>query len=444
MDKIFYENYAEYMHALYYPKGISDEGIELSDAEAACRTVTFVVTDECQLRCTYCYEINKSVHKMTKETAHEAVDLLFDMYYADDNPFINKKTISLIIEFIGGEPLLNMDVVMDTSKYFLDRCIREHHIWALTSKFCISTNGQAYFDPKFQEYLKLFPRKVSLGISIDGPKHIHDRCRVYPDGKGSFDIAYKAFEHYAQNYGQLAGTKVTIARGNLDNLQEIVKFFLDRGVVWLNANCVFEEDWQLEDAQKFYKELKSLADYYLTLSSDIYIAFFIENFFHPMDPNFVQCWCGGSGKMLSFDWDGTAYPCTRFNPTSLGNDIEPLVIGSTKGLFKTEECSKTFQDLCNLNRRNKSTDECFYCPVGEGCAECEAWNYQEAGGKLGHRSTRICWMHKARSLANVYYWNKLYKQNNEDKHFKMWLPKEDAIQIVGEDEYEMLLKLSEG
>lgn len=47
MDKIFYENYAEYMHALYYPKGISDEGTELSDAEAACRTVTFVVTDEC-------------------------------------------------------------------------------------------------------------------------------------------------------------------------------------------------------------------------------------------------------------------------------------------------------------------------------------------------------------------------------------------------------------
>ena len=35
------------MHALYYPKGISDEGIGLSDAEAACRTVTFVVTDEC-------------------------------------------------------------------------------------------------------------------------------------------------------------------------------------------------------------------------------------------------------------------------------------------------------------------------------------------------------------------------------------------------------------
>lgn len=47
MDRYFYENYPEYMHALYYPNGISDEGERISDAEAACRTVTFVVTDEC-------------------------------------------------------------------------------------------------------------------------------------------------------------------------------------------------------------------------------------------------------------------------------------------------------------------------------------------------------------------------------------------------------------
>lgn len=47
MNKIFYENYAEYMAALYYPRGVSDEGIEMSESEAACRTVTFVVTDEC-------------------------------------------------------------------------------------------------------------------------------------------------------------------------------------------------------------------------------------------------------------------------------------------------------------------------------------------------------------------------------------------------------------
>ena len=99
--------------------------------------------------------------------------------------------------------------------------------------------------------------------------------------------------------------------------------------------------------------------------------------------------------------------------------------------------------MCNLNRRNKSTDECFYCPVGEGCAECEAWNYQEAGGKLGHRSTRICWMHKARSLANVYYWNKWYRKKNMDKRFTMHCPKEWALEIISEEEYNNLVKISE-
>lgn len=51
-------------------------------------------------------------------------------------------------------------------------------------------------------------------------------------------------------------------------------------------------------------------------------------------------------------------------------------------------------------------------------------------------------MHKARSLANVYYWNKWHKQNGDDKKFKMYLPKQDALQIISEDDYNMLLDLS--
>lgn len=51
-------------------------------------------------------------------------------------------------------------------------------------------------------------------------------------------------------------------------------------------------------------------------------------------------------------------------------------------------------------------------------------------------------MHKARSLANVYYWNKWYKQNGIDKVFKMYLPKEEALKIIDEQEYDMLAELS--
>ena len=44
-------------------------------------------------------------------------------------------------------------------------------------------------------------------------------------------------------------------------------------------------------------------------------------------------------------------------------------------------------------------------------------------GTPDKRATFICWMHKARSLANVYYWNKLYNKNNNNKVFEMYLPK---------------------
>ena len=97
--------------------------------------------------------------------------------------------------------------------------------------------------------------------------------------------------------------------------------------------------------------------------------------------------------------------------------------------------------LDSITRRSQSTDECFNCPIAAGCAWCSAWNYQKYGTP-NKRDTGICLMHKARSLANVYYWNKWYKQNGDDKKFKMYLPKQDALQIISEDDYNMLLDLS--
>ena len=51
-------------------------------------------------------------------------------------------------------------------------------------------------------------------------------------------------------------------------------------------------------------------------------------------------------------------------------------------------------------------------------------------------------MHKARALANVYYWNKYYRQKDMDERMKLYLPKEEALKFITEDEYNMLLELS--
>jgi uncharacterized protein len=97
--------------------------------------------------------------------------------------------------------------------------------------------------------------------------------------------------------------------------------------------------------------------------------------------------------------------------------------------------------LCNITRRSQSTDECYYCPIGAGCAWCSGYNYEEFGTP-NKRATYICIMHKAESLANVYYWNKLYKKLNINKTFNMNIPREWALEIINIDEYNYLLNLS--
>ena len=90
-----------------------------------------------------------------------------------------------------------------------------------------------------------------------------------------------------------------------------------------------------------------------------------------------------------------------------------------------------------INRRTQSDDECFYCSIGSGCGCCTAWCYQKYG-TMDKRDKNICWMHRARSLANVYYWNKYYELNNINQIMKINLEKDIALKIISEQEWNKL------
>jgi radical SAM peptide maturase (CXXX-repeat target family) len=220
---------------------------------------------------------------------------------------------------------------------------------------------------------------------------------------------------------------------------------VDLGYLDINANCVYEKGWTQEHAVEFYIQLKKIADYFLNnnLAGDIYCSLFEEDFFKPKEEDDVQPWCGSSGFMLAVDPKGDIYPCIRFMESSLGTDIKPLIIGNANDGLASKQCEKDCLHCLNcVTRRTQNNDECFYCPLAAGCSNCLAYDYQDSGD-LNHRATYICEMHKARSLANVYYWNMYYQKNNIDKKFKMHCPKDWALKIISEDEYNMLLDLSE-
>lgn len=142
--------------------------------------------------------------------------------------------------------------------------------------------------------------------------------------------------------------------------------------------------------------------------------------------------------MLAVDPDGNLYPCLRYMKSSLGDDQPPIIIGNVwDGIGTTPETAQWIKCLGCITRRTESTDECFYCPIANGCSECSAYNYQ-INGTPDSRVTYICDMHKARCLANYYYYNKRYKKNNLKERLKIYIPDEWALEIIDKNELEII------
>ena len=159
-------------------KNYNDEIVERYysiDPLVNCRNITFQVTDDCCLKCSYCYQTHKGHAMMTPETARKIVDLLFKLYDEDKpNSIINHHTYGIILDFIGGEPLMNVETMSAALDYFIQECIKRNHIWLTNFRSSISSNGILYFEPQVQEFLNKYRPFLSYGVTIDGPKDVHD------------------------------------------------------------------------------------------------------------------------------------------------------------------------------------------------------------------------------------------------------------------------------
>ena len=238
-----------------------------------CKSVTFCVTESCNLACTYCYECHKSNRRMSWETAKKIVDSLFE------GKFVDNTAPAIILDFIGGEPLLEIELIDKTVEYFKRKAFQLKHPWGYYYMISISTNGVLFDTPKVQEFIRKNYEHLSIGISIDGDKALHDSCRVFHDGSGSYDVVSKAAKHLLRIYPK-AGTKVTLAPENLPHLVGAIQHLYRLGYHNIPANCVFEDVWKEEHPQLFYDKLIELADWIIDneIYKDLYISLFEERF----------------------------------------------------------------------------------------------------------------------------------------------------------------------
>lgn len=382
--------------------------------DGVAKSITFIVTKDCQLACKYCYLVGKNTkERMTWDVAKHAIDYILDQE-------ADMKEESVIWDFIGGEPFLEIDLVDKICDYLKVEMFRRNHHWFNSYRFSFSTNGINYATDKVQHFIKKNHEHLSIGITIDGTKRKHDLNRIWKTAEmehgimpkpeeehGSYDDVVKNIPLWLEQFPG-AGTKVTISSADIPYIKESVLHLYSLGIHEVNINCVFEDVWKDGDDKLFEQQLTELADaiidggYY----TDYACSFFTEHMGKPMDcQSENQNWCG-AGRMLAVDAEGNFYPCTRFAQYSLRSK-KAWIIGNVRDGIDRNKLRPFF----TLDRCTQSTDECINCEVASGCAWCQGENYDAADTPTVYqRSTAICKMHKARVRANNYYWNKLYRK----------------------------------
>lgn len=436
MDNKTLEQYADQLRRLYPPTEFKPMSINDSNV----KDITMQVTDSCQLRCTYCYEHNKSNHFMTFETGKKFIDMILDSDERTNKYITSQKCQGAVLNFIGGEPWLAIDVVSELSDYFIGELFRRKHPWAITFMLNITSNGMAHFNPKVQTYLKRHMGHLGYCISVDGNKELHDSCRIDLTGNGTYDRAIAAIYDWEKMSGGKMPSKMTLAPGNISMVFSAVKEMLSNGYKRINLNCVYEEGWTAEHARELYHSLCELTDWLVEkdLITKVELSIFDHKIGHSIPESDTQTHCGGSGLMLAVDYKGDVFPCLRYMESSLGDKREPYVIGNLEdGIGNTEKTLNRIHCLSCVNRRTQQDDECFYCPIASGCGDCAAYNY-EVNGTSMKKAKFICIMHKARVLANAYY------QAKRGVPYDLVMPKEMALEIVSSNEYNKLKEMQKG
>lgn len=380
------------------------KGNRLPWQSGVAKNITFIVTKDCQLACKYCYLVGKNEsERMSWEVAKTAIDYIL----AREDDFREE---SVIWDFIGGEPFLEIDLIDKICDYVKTEMFAKNHHWFNSYRFSFSTNGINYDSPKVQNFIRKNHDHLSIGITIDGTQRKHDLNRIWkgegPE-RGSYQDVVRNIPLWLKQFHG-AATKVTISSADIPYIKESVLHLYSLGVSEVNINCVFEDVWADGDDALFESQLMELAD--AIIDGDLYegnvCSFFSENIGKPLDPVIEnQNWCG-AGKMLAVDAAGNFYPCTRFAAYSL-REKRPIIIGNIHtGIDKNK-----LRPFLTLDRTTQSPQKCLDCEVASGCAWCQGENYDAADtSTVYQRSTAICLMHKARVRANNYYWNKLYRK----------------------------------
>lgn len=313
------------------------------------------IAHDCNLACKYCFAEEGEYHGrralMSYEVGKKALDFLIEHSGNRQN---------LEVDFFGGEPLMNWQVVKDLVAYGREqeKAHNKHF------RFTVTTNGVLLND-EIQEFINREMDNVVL--SLDGRPQVNDRMRPFRNGAGSYGMIVPKFQKLAESRGQQRYyVRGTFTRENLDFSEDILHF-ADLGFKQMSIEPV------VGDASDPYaireEDLPAIMDEYDKLAKIM-----IEreksgkgfNFFHFMiDLEGGPCvakrlsGCGSGTEYLAVTPWGDLYPCHQF----VGQ--EEFLMGNVEEGITKPEIADDFRS-CNVYTKDKCRN-CFakfYCSGG--------------------------------------------------------------------------------
>jgi uncharacterized protein len=308
-----------------------------------------ILTEDCNLRCTYCYDDFYSNRSFCHPNISMDVSTIPDL-----KKFIEKthsKKEKIIFSFFGGEPVMNWN--------FITEFVKETENLPFKKEYIINTNGTMLNSEKI-DYL--VSKEIKTGISIDGKRESHDVNRTYKNKKGSWQDTMRIIPELIAKLKTKnihANGLMVVTENNYKQLAENYIFLLD---IHLIPNLLFNYDYEVTD-----EILQSIKDQLLFL-------FVEKNYPLPKVLNRIlknkneNTYCFSPQKSVSISPEGKLFFCHRMTPKmyQMGKDFKEYYGDIRKGYYRKE-----YYDLLK-SRINfsefKTSKECNSCVATKWCA----------------------------------------------------------------------------
>uniref|UniRef100_UPI0040576856 radical SAM protein n=1 Tax=Agathobacter sp. TaxID=2021311 RepID=UPI0040576856 len=350
---------------------------------------TLYLTDDCNLKCSYCYEGNKkSKSYMTEATLQKVLDFIAENNFPND-------PINLLL--LGGEPLLNKKALFKTIDIINEKYPEIKHLF----RFQMTTNG-ILLDDSVIDFVE--KNQVELSVSIDGDKETHNLNRKSVNGKDVYDIIFQNMQKLIKR-GIRFAIRMTVTTNNVHLFYHNVQYFYELGIRKINVGIDELGEWDENSLQILEEQLELLDEFYLEYFADDENAVF--NLHDYKLSTFVfkrkalYCSAGSKGHLV-INSKGEFYPCGY-----VAND--PLW---KQGSVDTAFDRTKFFNIVRSHTKKESS--CKNCNIAFTCcgAKCGFLNFSRTGFlNMNHEMT--CRIQRILYNHNVKVFEELYRNYNK-------------------------------